>query len=273
MARKQKKLEDSKLVNKAIKEGVYRILRTHPGFVQDGNITGKRINDFAKHIDKRKLRNAANKLYEEAVKKELNYEDLGKYIYRGISNYVATAAVFNNRGIEAILTGRIEEKAKKRFTLAGILAGRRFKEERNLEKVLSAFDDLYVLAKENKIQDEMPEVARAAKTLKYFNFIYPTMKKFREKGIMDRKEYKEIVRAMNKRVTGEYNVFKQGLNAYISPQKAAAAIFLIFGIMLFILSELRITGAAIGVSDPLAGIFGILLVLISSVLFYKIFGK
>lgn len=266
MPRKKHKPSDrDKIVNSAIGEGISNIIRAHPRFSEHKNI-------IAKHIDMRRLGEKAEELYQEARNQRFSNKETNEYVHKEILDYIATGAAFDEKGKEIVLRKGLEEKAKK--GLSGMFARRQLKGEKYLDNVVGAFQEIYQIFKGDDARERMPELTKSVYTIYELGFLDPALDVLKEYGIMNRGEYSTMKRIVEKKTRQEVRKFNKGIEAYLTPQKIAASVLLLLGMIITIFSSFGLTGSVISnVSNISAGIFGGVLILVSLFLFFKAFKK
>ncbi|MFH1503143.1 MAG: hypothetical protein ABIE36_00605 [Candidatus Diapherotrites archaeon] len=266
----KKKRQETNQLNGAVQSGIETIIENHPRFAN--------FQEFlVKHIDQRKIQEKYFELYEEALKKGLDKEKGEDYIYNGITNYVASGDVIDEKGKEIILKNSLEEKSKNIFQR--IFQRRKINGEKYLDNAMEAFHDLYTLFKSGEYAQRMPELTESVTTLYDLNFLDPAVDVLKAYGWIDNKKHKFLKENIYNRAGEEsqkvvggiekYIVPKKTIEREIIPQKRVASIIGLFGIIL-IAANLKITGAVIGDTSKITiGIAGGLLLLLSLLIFLK----
>ncbi len=259
----------NKNIGSSIKRGISAITSHHPGFTKIGKY-------LSKHIDRKKLYGFAENIYRELRRKNVPEHIRMDYLSDAVSNYIAGGAMFDERGKELILRKGLEGKAQGGF-FGGFFARRELEGEAYIDNVVSAFSEMYDKIEEGKVEGVMPDVAEAAKTIKYLGFANEAINVLNEYGLMGKRrlgnlfrtDYSDIKGKIRGRIDEEYNQAVRGLESYISPVKIAASIFGVFGIGLIVASQTGITGNVIGnsTSSFSATAAGIVLLIFGLILF------
>lgn len=272
----------NELINSAVQEGVGAIVKDHPRF--------KNYEEFIlKHLDKKELNQKFNELYNTILSKKVSPDDAARYIHRGLANYVASGALFDDAGKEVILKKSLEEKAKTGF-FKGFFARRKLEGEKYLDNTVEAFQDLYGLMQQGKYAERMPEVAESLQTIYDVGFLDPALDILKHYRLIDKSKYNSIKNLVIKKTEEAREGVIKGIEKYATAienrqesdkyqqeekhpyRKAAAFIFGILGIFFLLNSKLEVTGAIIGASKN-DSIMGILLIIISFLLFFIGFRK
>ena len=148
--------------------------------------------------------------------------------------------------------------------------------EKDFDKIKNAYGDMYdILSQDKMAQEEFPELAKAAKSLRLYGFLNVALKNFKAHGLMDEKIYSELSKKLYDKTEKRANEGFKGIEKYILSEekkkelpKTAAAILIVFGVACIILTGANITANVIGnVSPKNSGILGGLLVLLGLTIF------
>jgi hypothetical protein len=260
MAKKEHKDSKKEFVNNAVNEGINAILKDHPVF-------GESRDYIAKHIDMRRLGERINEIYDEITEKHKYWNDRRKleYMHHAIADYVATGNAFDERGQETIFRKSLEERAGNGF-LKGIFARRELKGERELERKLVAYHHLYDVVEKSGLSEEVPEVYEALKRMRILGgTVAPAIESMKYDGLINEKTYRAYKRNIKESVAINEPIIHKGLENYVTPQKVAAMVLGVFGIVSFALKA-NITGGVISnymTSDSFfLGIFSVVVALL-----------
>ena len=114
MAKKNKGLNQGELINSAVSAGIKAIIQDHPRFKsQEASLLS--------HIDRERLLSKFNTLYT-SLPTNWSDEKRQKYIFLGLSNYVATSLAFDPTGKEIVVQGGLEKMAAVRCHLILFIA-------------------------------------------------------------------------------------------------------------------------------------------------------
>lgn len=267
---RKREVNELQLINSAIEEGIDTISKHHPRFKEHQKY-------IERHIDRKKLMEKIDKISEDIKERNWSDEKKGKYIFKELANYVATGIPLDESGQTIILRNGLEERAKKGF-FKGWFARRTSKGEKYLDNVIEAAGEAYDLLKKGNLKKHLPEFEKNLRTLEVMGFLDNFTNIYQHYGVFGPREaslYKKTIGKIAKEEVGKSKkIFKKTIEEYITPQKVAASILLIFGIGLILLSSVKITGMVIGnLSDVSWGFIGIFLILISLILFFKSFQK
>ncbi len=280
---KSKNIAVNELINSAVQDGVEAIIKDHPRF--------KNYEEFIlKHLDKKELNQKFNELYNNVISKRLSSDDAAKYIHHGLANYVASGDLFDDAGKEVILKKSLEERAKGGF-FKGFFARRKLEGEKYLDNTMEAFQDLYGLMQQGKYAERMPEVAESLGTIYDVGFLNPALDILKHYGLVDKSKYNSMKSLVIKKTEEAREGVIKGIEKYATAidkekqerdkyqqeakphyQKAAVFFLSILGIFFLLSSKLEITGAIMGTSKN-DSIVGVLLIIISFLLFFIGFRK
>ncbi|MDP7521185.1 MAG: hypothetical protein QF567_03040 [Candidatus Pacearchaeota archaeon] len=262
--KRKKGVNESDIINSAIQEGISEIIEHHPKFKENQEY-------IARHIDNKRLNKKVGEIYKNIEKnqEQLSHEERITYLYKELTNYVASGSAFDDLGKEVILKKGLEEKAKSGF-FRGFGARRELKGEKYLDNVVESFQDLYALFKKGDYAQRMPELAKAVTTVYDMNFLDPAVDILKHYGLIDKQKYNLMKKSIRQKTTKEAGNIVGGIEKYLTPQKVAVSILGIFGVGLLISSGMNITGGVIGnLSSGTTGLIGGFLFLISLALFFK----
>jgi hypothetical protein len=247
------------IFNNAVQQGIEAIIEEHPKFAN--------FQDYLlKHIDQKKIKEKFYELYEEASKKNMNEKDAKNHIYKELTNYVASGSVLDEKGKEVILKSGLEEKTEFFHKLFHPL---RRDGEKYLNNTMEAFNDLYALFKSGDYAQRMPELTESVTALHDLNFLDPAVDVLKSYGLIDSKKHKFLKENIYNRVGEESKKVVGGIESYIVPQKIAASIIGLFGLIL-IISSLTITGAVTGTnSQTTIKAVGAFMIFLALLFFFK----
>lgn len=252
-------------VNHAVNDGIDEILKHHPAFSENRDY-------ITRHIDKKKLSSRISKIYFAVKNKNWSQGKKTEYLHKGIANSVATGQLFDEEGQEIILKKSLEEKALGGF-FRGLFARRTLEGEKYLDKTVGAFKNLYHLFKQGDYKERMPELSGAVERVYDLGILNPALDILKYYNLIDEKKYRQLKQNVKEETKKSAEKVVGGLEAYITPQKEAAAVFFVLGIMLVIFSGLRFTGAVIFESvsriNSLAGLIFLFISLMLSFRLYK----
>ncbi|HJZ18849.1 MAG TPA: hypothetical protein VJ208_01990 [Candidatus Nanoarchaeia archaeon] len=264
---KKKRFDPNEIINSAIEDEIDAMLQRHPRFRGfKGYIT--------KHIDRKRLREKVDEIYGKTRGSGLNEEQTSLYLRRGIADYVASGAVFDEAGQKVILRKGLEEEAKKPGVL-NYFAKRRAQKilegERKFDSALEAWSEIYQQFKSGNY--DMPELERPLEYLSKAGFSSTAAEILDEAGLINKSQYRKIKRKIRKGFREAEKEAYGGLEKNAGYQKVAASILGILGIGALIASgaSIALTGGVIGIENlenNIAGVVsGILLLISSFVLF------
>jgi hypothetical protein len=254
MGKKEKPTQDQQVVNYIIKKGVESLVEEHPIF---GNFQDYIVG----HINQRGIWNKFNETYNNNLNKGMKPEDAKKSAYYAVENYVTSGNLLDEEGKKVILKEGLQEKT-------GFFRKVFHKEklgEKYLNNTIKTFRDLGDLIKSRDYAQKMPEIAEAINTLENAEFYYAATRILKEGGYIDDKKQKYILNNIYKNLDEQPQKIISGLEKYVFPQKVAALIMSVVGLVLILLN-LNITGAVIGgdstITMGIAGIFMIFFALL-----------
>lgn len=255
------------LINSAVEDGINAIMHDYPIYDES--------RDFIeKHIDKRKLNSTVVEIYNEIKNKNWSSQKKGQALQNAIANYVASSDAFDDKGQEIIFRKELEEKAGRGF-FKGRFARRQLKGERELDKKLAAYSHFHEIVDKKGFSEEIPEVYEAIKKMRVLKIITPGINALRYDGLINDKKYEQYRRMMKEHVEESEPRIHHGLEAYImpkeekrEPQREAAAVFIVLGVVLTIFSGLKLTGAVVNTLTVGSSFIGILMFLFGLILFF-----
>lgn len=243
---------------------------------------------FRKNLDHDKIYSVAEKIEEEMVNQNIPEKERGKFLYKNLASYIASGNALNEEWKKFALEKGYGGKSKLNplEKLVRLFKPHKFDGETYLEKATSAYGDIYErLSKSKLAQEELPDMMDATKSLAMYGFLDEALASFKVHGVMDDKMYKELSKANAE--TSAFRAYRgmKGIEKYIknerekeeklineSYQKAVAIFFLLFGVILLLVTGVNlthITGNAIGtVSPATSGIISIILIFVSLLLFF-----
>ncbi len=276
------------IVNAAIQHGLGAIFKKHPAF--------RDYQEYiARHVDKKRLEEGIRTIGEYVQRNGRNWgeEDKARFMYENIASFVASGRAFDDSAKKVILGESLEEKAERGGGLFGRRARRSDVEgEKYIEEATEAFRDIVSIANSSGHAERMPELVGAAQVIYDLGFLKTAMNILESKGLIEKREYREIMNSIDKKRKLAYQQFGSAVNKYVSAEEAqrggthaegaqrekyktaervAASVIGILGLGIAIFAKQGITGNVIGVSraSSFGGVAGFLLILISVVLFLK----
>lgn len=252
----QLKRENNQIKN-AVLSGIEEIVKEHPRF--------ENFQPFLiKHIDEKKLQDKYSELISEAHKKNMTQKEGDAYISKGISDYVASGSVLDEKGKQVILKNGLEEKSKNIFQK--LLNKPKFDGEKYLDNTMGAFQDLYALFKSGDYSARMPELTKSVTKLYDLNFLDPAIDVLKAYGLIDKRKHEFLKTQVYKKTGEESKKVVSGIEKYIvaAPEKIAASVIGFFGFALIALN-LTITGKVVGgtLSNPSTGIIGLAMIFLA----------
>lgn len=248
------------LVKGAVSEGIEAILQKHPRFKGQQQVV-------AQHVDPQRLKNGLRTIEQYIIQlentsgKRFSDEKRAQILYDGVANYVASGGAFDDDGKEIILRKSLEERSKKgprRWEAQNELKG-----EQYLERVTTAFRELYDRFKSGDYAQHMPEVARAVTTVYKLGFLGPALDIMRQYGLINPKRYDIIKKNIVKKAQAAVEETTKGMENYSQAEEQrpnqtsyqgngrefAVGLGIVgLGIMFF--SGARTTGGVVGSSLP-----------------------
>jgi cell division protein FtsI/penicillin-binding protein 2 len=220
-------------------------------------------------LDKNKIYSLIDEIKEEIEKRKITSpKEQYKIIYEGIANYVASGNALNEKGKKILLKENYKGKSEQ-GTLEKIInffKPSKFEGEKYFEKASNAYRDMYdILSQDEVAQQKIPELTKAAESMRMYGFLDTALNIFKTHGMMDDKLYKKLSQELYSKTSMDAQKGMKGIEAYIMSKgneekeeysKAAALILGLFG-MILIMTNLRMTGAAIGnISNVTLGLLG-----------------
>jgi hypothetical protein len=266
--KKERSFSKDELIQVATKAGLKSLI-SQPGLQNyalliSNNIDNKKISYFVQGIEK------------EFKEKNIPAEQHDELLYNNLVNYIAGGHVLKDTAQQTIFD-KSEMHRGVLEKIVGFFKPHKFEGEKYFEKARNAYGDMYnILAQDEIAQKEMPDLTKAAQTLRMYGFLDVALKNFKSHGMMDDKKYNMLSQELRKNALIKSEKGIQGLENYILSkkeepvyQKTAAGIFLVFGIALLALTGVNITGNAVGnITPATSGLISVVLILISLSLFF-----
>jgi len=243
---------------------------------------------FRKELSHEKIYSVANEIEKYMTDNNIPEEKRGEFLYNNLASYIASGNALSPEWKKIILEKGYEGKSKQNplEKLVHFFKPHKFDGETYLEKATSAYGNIQERYAKNKlVQEEIPEVGEAIRSLSLNGFLEEALANFMVKGMIDKKEYNKLSKMNNE--TNSLRAYRgmKGIEKHIlserekeeklineSYQKAAAIFFFLFGAALLLVTGINlthITGNAIGtVSPSTSGIISIILIFVSLLLFF-----
>ena len=259
------KIDLSKLVEAAVKEGVRAIAVEHPRFKgQEDRLSG--------YIDEEKLRGYVQEKLG-AVEDSGAGPEFYKNLYNNLASLVASGKLFDGNGREFVLRESLEKQSGRLF--GGGVAREIRRGEEYLDGVLDSFRELYYLLSKGDYSQRMPELTQAITTVYDMGFADEALNVLYQRGLMNKERYRVLKNATFLKARQSVENTEKQLEKLVLPSQAlAASIFGILGIATLFTTN-KITGNIIGVSASSSWkipviVLGILFLIFGAwVLFFK----
>lgn len=273
--RKEISPEDKIMIN-AIESGVYS-LASQPGMKNDALLLRKNLDMNRISYAKKEIK---QKIYEQNIPKEKQAD----FLYENLANYIASGNALNEKWEQFFFEKVHKNKSNRNFLekLAGVLKPHKFDGEKYLERAQNAYDDMYgILAQNKNMQEELPELTKAAKALSMYGHLDAALSSFKANGLMDKQTYNQLSKLHLETASIHSQRGMKSLENYIveknneakAYQKIAAILVGILGIIQIVFNA-KITGAVIGTNEiPVSSAIGALTVFVSLAWFFIISKK
>jgi predicted RND superfamily exporter protein len=239
--------------------------------------------------------------YAVLIKNNLDYNKIGNFIKEAekkydkrdalneLANYVASGKALKDPALQTLFDRSREGKLDRTLAekIKALFNPNKFEGLKDFEKARNAYGDLYdVLSQDREAQEEIPELTKAARTLKMYGYLDFALKNFKSHGMMDNKEYNILSQDLYSTTVIRSQKGKKSLEDKIrkdkeelekekeekekqTVQKIAASIIGFVGIVL-IISNLNITGAVIGESSKTTiSTIGAFMIFFALLLFFR----
>src|SRR4030042_6274297 len=170
--KKQNQISEEELAHEAIEAGLKNLiysdssLRNYAPLILN-NIDYKKVNGFIKEMNKRYSGLSENK------RAELLYTGLAKYASEGSILKDATIQTLFDAGQE----GKLNRSVLERIT--DFFKPDRFGGAKYFEKARNTYSDMYdILSQDELAQTKLPELAKAAESMRMYGFLNPVLKNF-----------------------------------------------------------------------------------------------
>lgn len=281
MPNKKEKQAEETIESAAVKAGLNNLIYSNSGL--------KNYSVFImNNLDYKKINNLTNELQKKYEKEEIPDEEKNKLIYDNLENYVASGRALKDTAIQTLLDASQEGKLNKGVLekIVEFFKPNKFGGAKYFEKVRNAYGDMYdILSQDEIAQQKIPELAKAAETLRMYGFLDTTLKNLKAHGVMDEKEFRRLQGMNYENAVIRAEKGKKGVGRYIEKEKEelekeeqeesdlekkiAAFIIGLVGFA-FVLLNLNITGAVIGENSTITmGIVGIFLIFFALMLFLR----
>lgn len=260
MAGEKGKDRKQEFISQAINDGIDEILKIHPAFSENREY-------ITRHIDGKKLNSEINEIYSAVRSKKWDDKKKFDYMHKAIANSVASGKLFDEEGQEIVLKKSLEEKALGGF-FRGLFARRELEGERELDDTIGAFKNLYHLFKQGGYAERMPEISGAVEKVYNLGILNPALDILKYYNLIGEKKYRELKRNVKEETMKNTKKVVTGLENYLTPQKEAAAVLLVLGIVLTIFSGIKFTGAVINSLNTGTCFIGILCLIFGLILFF-----
>jgi hypothetical protein len=263
------------LVNAAVDHGWNEILQRHPNF--------RHQQEYIKeHIDQRKLTEQVRRINTFIAYNGQNWsdEEKGKYLFEGISNYVASGGMFDKQAKRVVLRESLEGRAGGK---EGHWNGRLYHNEEDFEKASYAFRNMHDLMAEGKYAQDDPILQRDVYALKELGFYDQAWEVLYDQGVINEKDYKHgknligmaakkktksVVEKVGRHIesAAKEEELEEESSHQISASRVAAVFFGILGTLLLFTAGTTITGNVVGTGqiDNYFGLLGILFCLVAA---------
>lgn len=255
-----------RISSSAINQGFQELMESHPIFKDYQKV-------IQNHVDQKKIK---TKLGELISNKKIDPRNISKeeakYLSEELSNYVSSGNVLDEKGQEIILGKGLEEKVSTGFIGKVRSFFRREDDSEGveyLEKAISAAEDLKQIFGNDKYGKRMPEISKAVSTLENIGSLYSAARVLKANNWINESQYQNMVGKVYDIARESPKKIKEAVETRItdSYKKIAASIFGIIGLFM-VVSNLTMTGGAIGVSSGSASFAGISLIFLAFVLFF-----
>jgi hypothetical protein len=283
--KQEKQFSKDDLINQAVNAGLQSLI-SQPG-MENSNV-------FITHnLDKEKVYSAVDEIEKELEKQKITSpKEQYKILYKGIASYVASGNALKEKGRKILFEkgykGKLDQSMLEK--IASFFKPNKFEGEKYFEKALNAYGDMYDILSQDKVaQQEIPELTKAAKSMKMYGFLDTALNIFKAHGMMDEKLYNQLSKELYQKTTVKAHKGMKGIEQYIMSkdeeekehnsekaveryltyQKIATGTIGVFGMML-IITNLRMTGAAVGsLSNLTLGILGMGMAAFALLVFLK----
>jgi len=238
------------VVNSSVQGAVGVIAKKHP-------ILRNKTSYMLKHLDEEALNRHLKNYMESVSELDLEKVDKEKFLRslgKNLTNYVLSGRAFDEKAQELILRKGLAGKTRKR------------KEQDYIDRVVTAFEDIYELFKSGDYAQRMPELAEAAAVIHDYGFLDTALDVLKQQDLMSGEKYKAMKRAIRKGVEKASRQAGKGIESYIN--RVAAVVIGLFGLGFLGLST-KITAAVVGLNylSPSIGLpVGIILIAIAWIL-------
>jgi len=277
----KKGLDD--LMGEAAREGIHALTTENPRFRNQEDYIGR-------HVSGRKLKGFAEYaqayIHErEKAGKPLSPDQQARLLYDTVKKGVASGQALDKEGQEIILGKSLEGKVSKNM-LANFFSKNR-EANKNLNNVMGAFKELYMMLKTGDYAQRMPELYAAVEVIDRNNFLNTAVDFLAQYGLIDKSKYKLIKKAVKERTdqavkyTGDIMlgyatgaVDRQRAEQQKAEQhkyrKVAAGFTAIIGVAAIVISGRKLTGNVIGNSNiNILGVVAGLLIIAAAWLLIK----
>ncbi len=234
--------------------------------------------------------------YAVLIKNNLDYNKIGNFIKEAekkydkrdalneLANYVASGKALKDPALQTLFDKSREGKLDRTLVekIKAFFKPDKFEGLEDFEKARNAYGNLYdVLSQDKEAQEEIPELTKAAKTLRMYGYLDFALKNFKSHGMMDNKEYKILSRDLYSTAVIRSHKGKKSLEDKIrkdkeelekekqTVQKIVASIIGFVGIMIIIFN-LNITGAVVGEnSKATISTIGAFMIFFALLLFFR----
>jgi hypothetical protein len=219
-------------------------------------------------VDNNKVNYLINQIEEELHGKNISQKQHNEILYKNLASYFAQGLPLKDATRATVLDESREGLEKQGFfeKIGDFLRPHKFKGEKYFEKASNAYSDMYDILSQDKVaQKELPELTKAAQTLRMYSFLDVALKNFKVHGLKDDKWYKKWSKELHMDTLESSEKGMKNLETYISSQKeknlenyatqkAAAGILAFFGAGLILGTSQGITGNAVKYPEVFSGI-------------------
>jgi len=238
-------------------------------------------------VDYNKVNDFINDFKEQITAQNISEDKHAKLLYQSLANFFASGRALKDTTLYTIFeTSETKEKKSLLEKIVGFFKpGKKFEGAEYFQKANNAYKDIYdMLAQDKVAQEQLPELTQAAQTLKMYGILDNTLKNLKAHGMRGKEWYGQFSKYLHENTALEAESGIKSLENYIinkkinqenqqeemkQYKKIAAGLFLIFGLSFLTLTGANLTGNAIGnVSPATSGIFSVILIAISLILFF-----
>ncbi len=231
------KEREMSVVDKAIQDGLQEIAKMHPEL---------NTEYLSRHFDQSIIEERVSRIGDELAhyqsKKNLSPREAGKLMYRGVKEAILSGEAFDEQGKEFIL-----KKARPQYR------ARKVRSAGPLENTISAFGDLYSLAKTGDFAARNPQVVKDIAEIEDGKFYDAAVRVLAQYGVLSDKDARVLYKGIEGRIEEGTKKTVHHIARYALPHHFAAGILGIFGAIIVLKSGVSLTGNVVGVGGPFPG--------------------